>query len=308
MAHWWDAELLNNYIQVDRIPRGLRVLKKCNFLEMDLQQEWNEISLSCSKLWIQIIIKQRKRFLTGIGEKIAQTLKALEKYENIPEFVEWDKKINTLVSNYEKSLLIKKNNKFLRDKTDFDQGQIFHWEKAKSQDMINEEVEPLIGDTLKSHTSWFIQKHYGRSTPKKKKRQKKVKTPSSSPIKQQDKVNTNGSSVRHGVTPLIPPLCANGDCVKETNKGIDEPDANNSWSLEVEKQESGKIKDLGARPKEQKYVRKEKTVKDIEPFLQLAKSPRSKMKRPAVESPEEDEGRVKRCNVREDDRGIISNL
>lgn len=53
---------------------------------------------------------------------------------------------------------------------------------------------------------------------------------------------------------------------------------------------------LGAIPKK-KYARGKTSVRNIEPFLAIARSPGAKIKRPAQEELGEENERVKRANI-----------
>lgn len=129
MVHWWDAETLSHYSKAGLVPRGLRVLNQCNFLDVDLQQLWEKSALSCSREWMSLIIVQRERALATIKEELQSLNLQICKYSNLPEFAEWDSKINMKIIEFEKMVVAKKQNKLHRDKGDFQSGKVFSWKK-----------------------------------------------------------------------------------------------------------------------------------------------------------------------------------
>lgn len=40
---------LKKYVESDITPRGLRIKKRCNFLDPDLEREWHLLAEFCSK-------------------------------------------------------------------------------------------------------------------------------------------------------------------------------------------------------------------------------------------------------------------
>lgn len=54
---------------MQNLPRGLRNLKQCGFLDRDLLKEWSHISEFCTTKWMDIIIQQRERKFLALKEK-----------------------------------------------------------------------------------------------------------------------------------------------------------------------------------------------------------------------------------------------
>lgn len=59
----WDIVSLHKYLDVKRAPRGLRLTKRCSFLDDDLRDQWYEHCRECSRKWMSLIISQRKKRL-----------------------------------------------------------------------------------------------------------------------------------------------------------------------------------------------------------------------------------------------------
>lgn len=57
MIQWWNILLLQKYLDVHKIPRGLRITKLCNFLEDNLNTEWIDELRKCNRMWLSLIVK-----------------------------------------------------------------------------------------------------------------------------------------------------------------------------------------------------------------------------------------------------------
>lgn len=66
MTQWWDIILLQKYLDVKRIPRGLRITNICNFLDDDPSVEWISGMSKFNRSWLKRIIKQRERNIVNI--------------------------------------------------------------------------------------------------------------------------------------------------------------------------------------------------------------------------------------------------
>lgn len=123
---WWDLTTLQKYIDVGRIPRGLRIFITPTFNDPDpeLVTEWAENSHGCSIVMLTLLVKYARKECdrqSGIIEDITKQLKNLCGQE---EFTSDMEKLESKLDKIESEIKAKKQRKFQRALVDYERSQI----------------------------------------------------------------------------------------------------------------------------------------------------------------------------------------
>ncbi|KAJ1091750.1 hypothetical protein NDU88_004867 [Pleurodeles waltl] len=137
LSRWWDFTILEKYIQIKQIPRGLRVILFPSFGDLNpvLLQEWEQLLINSSLGIMDILIRDAK----DKRERLLTDIKNLEKEiqdTNLTEAI--DKNYNILSSvlqKHQEYIKEKKLHKLRRDANDYAKGRVFTY--ARKFDNLN---------------------------------------------------------------------------------------------------------------------------------------------------------------------------
>ncbi|XP_069614940.1 uncharacterized protein [Ranitomeya imitator] len=127
---WWNRATLENYMDKQIIPRGLRVQLYPSFeLEDDvLIKRWTSAATTCSLDFIQIIIDKNTMSLQTIDSQIEDYEKQLVKDIPVDNLDKIMTEINKDVDRWENEICQSKIKKFQRDTNDYDTDKIYRWQ------------------------------------------------------------------------------------------------------------------------------------------------------------------------------------
>ncbi|XP_075438003.1 uncharacterized protein LOC142476725 [Ascaphus truei] len=128
----WDKVYLEKYIDIKRIPRGLRFDKKSSFELADVEYnvQWEEAMDACSFTLMKLIIKHHTKTLIEIDREVTLIQKRLETSIDNPTFISRDRKLADEIDAIEKNLIESKNKKFRRDEEDYVVGSNPKWQRV----------------------------------------------------------------------------------------------------------------------------------------------------------------------------------
>ncbi|XP_069589329.1 uncharacterized protein [Ranitomeya imitator] len=131
---WWNRSALENYMDKQIIPRGLRVQLYPSFeLEDDvLIKRWLSTATTCSLEFIQIIIDKNTMSLASLDSEIDECEQRLMKDIPVENFDQVMTEINKDVDRWEKEVCQNKIRKFQRDVNDYDTDKIYRWQNKKA--------------------------------------------------------------------------------------------------------------------------------------------------------------------------------
>ena len=144
-SKWWEAVSLQKYLEVGRVPRGLRIFTTPTYENPNpaMLQKWSENSSKCTTGMLEILVEfawvDRKTLLSEI-DTLTEEIKSMDSSNNFEEFYS---KMEKRLEKIEEEIKTKKQRKFLRDLNDYQTGRILTF--AKKYDHLYEE-------TGKSHT------------------------------------------------------------------------------------------------------------------------------------------------------------
>ncbi|KAJ1185022.1 hypothetical protein NDU88_001818 [Pleurodeles waltl] len=140
---WWELFTLRKYIEVNRIPRGLRIgiMPSHQDASSALLEEWGAHILDSSKGFVLILIKHAEIALN----KIQNQLKALEQEIDGIKLTEEESKIRSemasRIQQQEETVKISKQTKFQRDKNDYEEGRIFTFARRFQYAKLKEQID-----------------------------------------------------------------------------------------------------------------------------------------------------------------------
>ncbi|XP_077121424.1 uncharacterized protein LOC143776201 isoform X2 [Ranitomeya variabilis] len=171
---WWNRAFLDNYMQRQLIPRGLRIQVTPSFPVDDEEfvKNWEEICNGTSRKLMELLIKLNLGILTKIDDLLDETFtkaKAILTPEQIQTInVQMDKNIDQWV----KDIQTKQSSKLMRDQKDFSGGNVYRWRRHHPKESLRDGTPsassnlPLC-DVSGTSSSVFSMVSTG-STPKRK--------------------------------------------------------------------------------------------------------------------------------------------
>ncbi|KAJ1129499.1 hypothetical protein NDU88_007867 [Pleurodeles waltl] len=145
LSKWWEIESLQQYIEVERVPRGLSIYTIPSYEdpEPELLEEWAENSKISSLNMMKILIKYASKDRENIIEEIEKTTKLILTLVSQSTFDEVKDNLDKKLSKFEEEFTVKKQRKFIRDFKDYQSGRIltFH---HKYEHMYSEGYKDLI--------------------------------------------------------------------------------------------------------------------------------------------------------------------
>ncbi|KAM8945703.1 myocardin [Pelodytes ibericus] len=128
---WWDIVTLEKYIEVQRIPRGLRLKKVPFFIKDDekLETDWNSTLTECSMKLMQIIITYKKKLLITAQNDLAILDIKKEEIKENAKFDEFSLKLAAYKEKLEVEISTTKKDKFQRDRMDYSRNEVYQWKR-----------------------------------------------------------------------------------------------------------------------------------------------------------------------------------
>lgn len=123
---FWDVNTLTEYIQLEQIPRGLRIKKfpTFEFPDEDPKLEWTNTLSACSFKLMKIIIDSKQKELDRVQMEITEIQKELATSQSTPGFLELDNQLNKKLDKLEKEVISTKSEKHIRDQLDYDTNNV----------------------------------------------------------------------------------------------------------------------------------------------------------------------------------------
>lgn len=132
---WWDLSTLQQYLDKDMVPRGLRIKKHPTTLYGDeFVEKWNSILTSCSKKLMELIISFENTALSEIRNEIKTLQGEIVPLAECVTFKEMDTKIKNNIAKLETTIAEIKKSKYMRDLQDYKSDTVYTWFK---RDRIN---------------------------------------------------------------------------------------------------------------------------------------------------------------------------
>ncbi|KAJ1191724.1 hypothetical protein NDU88_001040 [Pleurodeles waltl] len=143
---WWECESLNKYLEVDRVPRGLRIFIMPTYDDPnpDLLKEWAAHNAASSAGMMKILINHAQIERETIIEKIYNITKQIEAFPDKKLVESLNNAMEERLAKIEEEIILKKSRKFHRDTFDYETGQIYtfarkfdYWRQQKGKESVS---------------------------------------------------------------------------------------------------------------------------------------------------------------------------
>ncbi|XP_069600643.1 uncharacterized protein [Ranitomeya imitator] len=144
---WWNKTTLENYVDQNIIPRGLRVQVYPSFdlEDTELIQRWKKAATCCSLEFLRIIIDKNSISLNLIDKEIDEIHKSLKKQLTSEKLESYMQTIEKDIDKWENDISQLKLKKYLRDSKDYEMDRIYKWQLPKKRSKLvprNEDIIP----------------------------------------------------------------------------------------------------------------------------------------------------------------------
>ncbi|KAJ1177892.1 hypothetical protein NDU88_003144 [Pleurodeles waltl] len=137
LSRWWDFTILERYLQMKQIPRGLRVVLFPSYGDLNptLLQEWEQLLISSSFGIMDILIRDAREKRTRLLVDI-ETLEKEIQDTNLKDAIDKNYDIlKNILQQHQEYIKEKKMRKLRRDANDYAAGRVFTF--AHKYDNIN---------------------------------------------------------------------------------------------------------------------------------------------------------------------------
>lgn len=131
---YWHTRTFQEYIREDLNPLGLRVQIFPSFDNIDstFKMAWENVLKSCSNQMMNLLIEEYKKRLIDIDRNIDKLYSQINTLNTHPSFPELNEKLKAHIEAFNRDILAKKENKFLRDKQAFQEGRAYKWHQQSN--------------------------------------------------------------------------------------------------------------------------------------------------------------------------------
>lgn len=131
---YWHIKSFEEYIREDLNPLGLRVQIFPSFenINSTFKTTWESNLKSCSTNKMSLLIDEHQKRLIEIDTNIEKIYSQIKLLQTHSSFQELNEKLKIHIEIFNKSILSKKENNFLRDKQDFQEGRAYKWQQKTS--------------------------------------------------------------------------------------------------------------------------------------------------------------------------------
>ncbi|XP_069582751.1 uncharacterized protein [Ranitomeya imitator] len=126
---WWNKSSLEQYVQRNLIPRGLRIQVFPSFSLDDeaLLKKWEDACNTCSRTFMEILIEIDKRTVDRLEVDIKSIQEKIQKNLSVEQLTNFDNDLNASFTKWESEVQKLKVTKFQRDLNDYQNGRIYKW-------------------------------------------------------------------------------------------------------------------------------------------------------------------------------------
>lgn len=129
MKLWWNKATLENYLNKNLIPRGLRIQVFPSFPIEDqlFRTRWEEACSICSKTMMELLIGMNKKDLENIEKEIESVRTKLTENLSPTGLEALNNELDKQYTLWEKEIQDQKTKKFQRDVNDYQQKRVYRW-------------------------------------------------------------------------------------------------------------------------------------------------------------------------------------
>lgn len=125
---WWEVKSLDTYLQQRIVYRGLRINLSPNAHQNDTSfiSGWNQLLTESSLKLIEYLLEWEKKYFVASSERLEKDITEIQVFRTIPDFASLEQRLQRDIENFQVEIKERKHRKYIRDKRDFDTGQIYN--------------------------------------------------------------------------------------------------------------------------------------------------------------------------------------
>ncbi|XP_073406217.1 uncharacterized protein [Dendrobates tinctorius] len=131
---WWNKAALENYLQKDIIPRGLRV-QLFPTLDTDnssFVNKWEDTLTKCSRTLLELLIGADKKTLEFLEKEIELLREKIHELISGDEIKKFDTALEDDLNKWELEIQNNKTKKYQRDLEDYQLKRVYRWQSRQS--------------------------------------------------------------------------------------------------------------------------------------------------------------------------------
>lgn len=129
LRSWWEIASLDTYILQQIVYRGLRIplSPKTYSDDHEFVKGWEKILTESSIKRMTFLSEYEKQTFVKINQKLEQEIKEVQNFSTHPEFAQLEQRLQKNFEILKSEIKERKQRKYLRDRTDFDQDKVYQW-------------------------------------------------------------------------------------------------------------------------------------------------------------------------------------
>ena len=147
LSKWCEICSLEKYIEVQRVPRGLRIHVVPTYENTNplLLKDWAGLMAETCRTMILMLIKYAKIDLVETQKEIEEVRKDLDEHPGTDKvrIITFLENMKTKLNKLEDEIKERKRRKFLRDKVDYEQGRILTFNRRFDMVRQNTSLKPM---------------------------------------------------------------------------------------------------------------------------------------------------------------------
>lgn len=131
---FWHIKSFQDYIKNNINPLGLRVqiFPTLEDLDTEFKLIWENILQTCSRSLMETLIDEYTKRTKTLDTEITKICEYLQKIRTHQSVMNKEKKLKIHLESFNKDILIKKSQKFQRDKNAFEAGKAYKWNQNRN--------------------------------------------------------------------------------------------------------------------------------------------------------------------------------
>lgn len=130
---FWHVQSFQDYIKSNINPLGLRIqiFPTMEDLDTDFKLKWENILSTCSRNLMEALIEEYTKRTKMLDMEITKICKCLQQFKTLKSAINKEQKLKIHLEAFNNDILVKKGQKFLRDKNAFEVGKAYKWNQNK---------------------------------------------------------------------------------------------------------------------------------------------------------------------------------
>lgn len=174
---WWEITSLDTYIQQKLIYRGLRINLSPSTHSEDIEfvRGWQDILTTSSIKLLEYLVEWERKYFILTTSQLEKEISDIQIFRPHPDFEISEKRLQSHIESFQTEIRERKHKKYIRDKRDFDTGQIYNIQKRNFPNKNRQYTD--ISESDKSETDESVSGTVNNYRQKNTYRNKNKRTP-----------------------------------------------------------------------------------------------------------------------------------